>query len=985
MPIVNLGALAARGFKFRGPGDHALPGAASVRDEAEAARSIAAVDLVGSEGDDELIGSEENDVIQGLGGQDYIYGLGGDDWLEGGEGGDDIVGGLGDDLLYGGEGVDWLFETNGADDQLYGEGGDDELHYSAALSDELVTGLLDGGDGDDLLSFGAYGFQDRARLLGGDGNDTIQSRTGGQVEIDAGAGADFVLIDNLGTLYDIVLGSGSDILYLHGITHLEQGTAGIGVSDFTPGDAGDALALTQYLTLVADGWNKSANPFASGHLELIQRGADAVIRFDEDGSAGLHDAFVDLLVLENVAAGSLTVRNIGFAPDGSATLGLTVTGTDARDVLTGAGGDDLLLGLDEDDRLLGGAGNDRIEGGDGHDIMTGEVGDDLLFGGAGHDGLYDSLHGSDQLFGEAGNDGLTVERQWTPAPAGTILLDGGGDDDSLTYIGGVGRTDTVTLLGGTGDDLIRAYGGGAITIDGGDGAEIIAIDLTAASYSITLGSDAGHSDIVRLDYLALSESVTAFTILDFTPGNGGDLLDYNVFLLGVLSGWDGIANPFATGHLQLAQGGADAVILIDRDGGGNSFALLGWLNNVDAAQLTALNLDFQPGEIAVAIPGTAGADMVDGRGSAGLLIGRAGNDTYLVDNAGDRAIEAAGGGTDIVYASVSYSLNDGSEVENLSTIDWASTAALNLTGNSLANQLFGNAGANRLDGKGGADTMTGREGNDTYLVDNAGDRVFEYAGGGADAVYASVSYTLTANSDVETLATISFEATNTINLTGNGLANYMIGNDGANQLDGKAGADVMIGRAGNDKYFVDNAGDKTFESAGGGTDLVYASVSFALTDAQEVESLSTVTWELTNAIDLTGNGLANQLFGNAGANRLDGRGGNDVLHGKGGADIFAFTTVLGANNVDAIHGFSAADDTIMLENNGVFVGLSGGALNPNAFVIGTAAQDAGDRIVYDQPTGRLFFDADGSGSGAQVQFALLNGAPIISASDFTVI
>ena len=65
------------------------------------------------------------------------------------------------------------------------------------------------------------------------------------------------------------------------------------------------------------------------------------------------------------------------------------------------------------------------------------------------------------------------------------------------------------------------------------------------------------------------------------------------------------------------------------------------------------------------------------------------------------------------------------------------------------------------------------------------------------------------------------QATDAINLTGNGLANVLIGNDGANQLDGSGGADMMIGRGGNDKYFVDNAGDKVFEAAGGGYDVVF--------------------------------------------------------------------------------------------------------------------------------------------------------------------
>ena len=47
--------------------------------------------------------------------------------------------------------------------------------------------------------------------------------------------------------------------------------------------------------------------------------------------------------------------------------------------------------------------------------------------------------------------------------------------------------------------------------------------------------------------------------------------------------------------------------------------------------------------------------------------------------------------------------------------------------------------------------------------------------------------------------------------------------------------------------------------------------------------------------------------------------------------------------------------------------------------------DADDRILYDASTGKLYFDADGSGAGAAVQFAILSGSPALNASDFTVI
>jgi len=421
--------------------------------------------------------------------------------------------------------------------------------------------------------------------------------------------------------------------------------------------------------------------------------------------------------------------------------------------------------------------------------------------------------------------------------------------------------------------------------------------------------------------------------------------------------------------------------------------------NVENLLLTGTaNINGTGNALANILVGNSGANILDGKAGADSLAGDLGNDTYIIDNVGDVVTELAGGGTDSVQTSLNHVLG-----ANFERLVLTGTAAINGTGNGLANNLTGNNAANVLNGGAGADQMKGDGGNDTYVVDNAGDMVIENSStDGTDTVRSSVTFSL-AGQQLEHLVLTGNAA---INGTGNALANNLTGNNSANMLNGGAGADQMKGDGGDDTYVVDDAGDVVIENAlVDGTDNVQSSTSYTL--GSFVENL---TLTGAAAISGTGNNLGNAIIGNNAANLLKGMAGADSLFGAGGADTlqggvgddtlsggtghdvlggglgedgFRFDTTLNAaKNVDAILDFSVADDSIFLDRD-IFTGLAAdGPLAAGAFQAGTVALDADDRILFDAATGHLFYDGDGIGGAAAILFATVTPGLVLTSADF---
>jgi len=285
----------------------------------------------------------------------------------------------------------------------------------------------------------------------------------------------------------------------------------------------------------------------------------------------------------------------------------------------------------------------------------------------------------------------------------------------------------------------------------------------------------------------------------------------------------------------------------------------------------------------------------------------------------------------------------------------------------------------------------GGTGDDVFTVTSPTDIVDESSGGGTDTVMSSISFSLadTAHA-IGAIENLTLTGNANINATGNAYSNVLRGNAANNILDGGVGADRMVGGLGNDTYKVDSMGDTVDETNGGGIDTVIASVSFNLSNAPG--AIENVTLTGSSTITATGNGEDNVLTGNngynwltagAGNDRLTGGNGNDVLRGGAGADTFVFNFKPGAyNNIDKIEDFSeSAGDKIVLDHE-VFTAIDPANFSAGNFVLGTKALDSNDRLIYDRTSGKLFYDADGSGRDAPLQIATLTNLAALHHDDF---
>jgi Ca2+-binding RTX toxin-like protein len=431
------------------------------------------------------------------------------------------------------------------------------------------------------------------------------------------------------------------------------------------------------------------------------------------------------------------------------------------------------------------------------------------------------------------------------------------------------------------------------------------------------------------------------------------------------------------------------------------------------------------------IKGTSGDDILWGTGGQDAIYGYGGHD-WLTGNGGPDYLDG-GPGIDsafyddsTVWVLVDLATGRGSfgsaEGDTLVSIEnvYGSYYGDIIRGNEGNNDLYGLSGIDILYGGGGVDGLEGGEGNDIleggagadWLDGGNGDDTVNYSSSPATVfplrgfvISWGVTVDLSANlaywgdaegdtfSGIENVWGSRYNDT----LTGTDGPNTLHGSDGNDLLsglggddvlEGDAGIDTMIGGPGSDSYVVDNAGDAITEAGGQGNDTVYTLVSYTLTAGADVETLR-ISWTVPELaeMNLTGNANGNVVIGHDGNNVISGGDGRDELTGLGGQDSFLFDTALDATfNIDVITDFNVADDTIWLDDDIFSSGLTANnSVAGSQFVIGPAALDAGDRIIYNNATGAVLYDSDGTGSAAAVQFAQLSAGLPLTNFDFFVV
>jgi Ca2+-binding RTX toxin-like protein len=930
--------------------------------------------------------------------------------------GDILIGGDGNDRLEGGRGQDFFFGGAGSDQFVWvaGDGSD----------------LMEGGDGDDEMLFDALGGANRLEILGGGRfgatanpapnvfgpgtlenaarsifvlNSTAQDAGAvflnmGDIEhinIDAGAGADQVIINNQVATTSAngdAIQQGTDLsaTAVRGIeVNLGLGAAG------GPGD-GAADNIEFHGQQVGDDVNISViggDVDVAGFAYSIRVSAAEVASDELFGHGQGGD---DVLKAEAGVEGTIAIILNGDVGDDFLSADATLNGGAGNDTLIGGAGNDLFDGGEGDDTFVGNGGTDNVGGGAGA-----SVGDTILLAGtSGADTFALSLSPTGQLIatingltttyadfigggiatsgieqllvhGFAGNDTLTVDSTNGAIPI-PINYEGGNNADRLTLTGGTATANTYQVGPGVGDGTSTIVIGGVTQVVRFSHLEPV-LDLVGGPLTVVatnadnaINYSAGPGGGIFVGNTGLV-SVDGFETIEFNNKTN--------LVINALAGSDEISlnNPTTpaglVGTITINGGNPTAgsdVVIISGTTGADTINFAPTSDNVATVTVNALPvinlatiestvIDGQGGADVLTYTSPAGLDILtmtpSGNGSAATIEGVRNVGGILMPVSFTDLFSAAG---NLNFVDVGGARTDslevfGNQIDESFTVSAAGgITTTKSNGTSLSTPIIATAGVAQL-------TLLGLNGDDIFNI--AGNHPFAGVAGGPGILVEGGN----PDSGSDTLAFNGAGAAITVNLaartireTGFGAVLYS-GMETANvnaatanlTVNGTAGDDttVVTPTGANAATLVNNATSPTFNLSGIGTLLVD---QLAGDDTLRVDYTSAAeTISVNVPAGSIGNGtLETVTFANANTEAVEvyGHEGNDTFNVTADPNITIF--------IDGGDPIGIVGDTLVI-NGGVTLFVPGPEKDEGGFQVG-----ANELISFDH-----------------IEAATVNGAP----------
>ena len=202
------------------------------------------------------------------------------------------------------------------------------------------------------------------------------------------------------------------------------------------------------------------------------------------------------------------------------------------------------------------------------------------------------------------------------------------------------------------------------------------------------------------------------------------------------------------------------------------------------------------------------------------------------------------------------------------------------------------------------------------------------------------------------------------------------GDDTNNLLDGESGIDTVVYQQDPSGVEVDLAAELAKDGYGC-SDLV-----------REIENI--IGSEFNDL--LAGDDNRNSLTGRNGNDEINGRGGDDYLVGSSGQDFLTggtgsdrFVYLSPNDGTDTIADFESGVDKITVVSSAFGGELSTGSLSIEQFGFGSNATNILQRFIFDDTTGDLLFDVDGSGAASQQLIANIGLGASFSANDIELL